>query len=153
VGVSGGQGWSTLSDGATQALGLAAADVSAPLEPGTLLGRRFQLDARLGVGGSGAVYAARDLLRGEDVAFKVLHGTFQRDQPRVERLRAEVRAARRIAHHNVCRVHDLGELEGVAFVAMELLSGQTLRQRLGRHIALVGGAEISITHEPACVQP
>jgi eukaryotic-like serine/threonine-protein kinase len=98
---------------------------------GDELARRFKLTARLGEGGTGAVYAARDELLGEEVAVKVLHGGAG-DPEALRRLRDEVRAARRIAHANVCRVHDLCVDGGLVFVVMELLRGETLRKRLRR---------------------
>jgi tetratricopeptide (TPR) repeat protein len=108
----------------------------AALARGTLLGGRFEVRDRLGVGGAGVVYAAHDRLLGEDVALKVLHESLRRDEDELRRLRSEVLAARRIAHPNVCRVHDLCTDGDRVFVVMELLRGETLRRRMRRRLEL-----------------
>ncbi len=118
------------------------ADGDPRLEPGTVLAGRFEISRCLGEGGAGSVYAARDRLLGEPVALKLLH---RRVGPGtdVASLRAEVRAARRIAHPNVCRVHDLCEHGGRVFLVMELLAGETLRQRLRQALSVVEALEIA----------
>lgn len=123
---------------------LPAADgVDAPLGAGTVLAGRFEIDAALGLGGAGAVYAARDRLLGDQVALKVLHAQLRDDPRELDRLRAEVRAARRITHPNVCRVHDLVDDGRVAFVVMELLRGETLRARMRRGVSAGEAIEIA----------
>ena len=108
---------------------------------GATLAGRFVVEERLGRGGGGTVYAARDKLLGERVALKLL--TRGVDEDILARVRAEVRAARRIGHPNVCRVHEL-HVEGDAlFLAMELLEGVTLRQRLARSVPLGEAIELA----------
>jgi serine/threonine protein kinase/tetratricopeptide (TPR) repeat protein len=116
---------------------------SRALDPGTTLAGRYEIAHRLGEGGSGHVYAARDRLLGEDVALKILRARFRADGEQLRKLRAEVRAARRITHPNVCRVHDLVDVGGLTFVVMELLEGETLRRRLRRPLALSTAIEIA----------
>lgn len=108
---------------------------------GATLAGRFVVEERLGRGGGGTVYAARDKLLGERVALKLL--TRGIDEDVLGRVRAEVRAARRIGHPNVCRVHEL-HVEGDAlFLAMELLEGATLRQRIARAVPLGEAIELA----------
>jgi serine/threonine protein kinase/tetratricopeptide (TPR) repeat protein len=112
-----------------------------PLEPieelpeGTLLAGRYHITELVGQGGMGAVYAAHDDDLDEDIALKVLRPDLGRDADFQRRLKAEVRLARRVSHPNVCRVHDFGVADDVVFVTMELVRGQTLRERLAETIA------------------
>ena len=130
--------------GPTVSLGDLEAAISStpPIEVGDLLAGRFSILRRIGEGGAGAVYAARDLLLGEDVALKVLRRAGLGAHDGLRRLRDEVRAARRIAHPNVCRVHDLAETDGRVFVVMELLSGVTLRDRIRQGVSVGEGLDI-----------
>ncbi|MBL9007260.1 MAG: hypothetical protein JNJ46_23585 [Myxococcales bacterium] len=82
-------------------------DVSALATP--LYGGRYELLELLGVGASGSVYRARDTELNEVVALKVLRKELIGDAATVERFRNEVRLARRVTHHNVARVFDIGE--------------------------------------------
>lgn len=103
-------------------------DLSALATP--LYGGRYELQELLGVGASGSVYRARDVELGELVALKVLRKELLGDAATVENFRNEVRLARRVTHRNVARVFDIGEHEGEKFLTMELLSGQSLSQRI-----------------------
>ncbi len=103
-------------------------DLSALATP--LYGGRYELLELLGVGASGSVYRARDAELNEVVALKVLRKELIGDATTVERFRNEVRLARRVTHHNVARVFDIGEHEGEKFLTMELVSGQSLTQRM-----------------------
>jgi formylglycine-generating enzyme required for sulfatase activity/predicted Ser/Thr protein kinase len=100
------------------------------LLPGSAWGssRRYILQGKLGRGGMGTVYVARDTLLGRQVALKVLDFAGPSSEPRRhERLLTEARLAARIEHERVARVYDVGEFEDAAFVAMELIKGSTLR--------------------------
>ncbi len=103
-------------------------DLSSQATP--LYGGRYELQELLGVGASGSVYRARDVELGELVALKVLRKELLGDAATVENFRNEVRLARRVTHPNVARVFDIGEHDGEKFLTMELLSGQSLSQRL-----------------------
>jgi serine/threonine-protein kinase len=103
--------------------------------PGTMLADRFRIVGLLGRGGMGEVYRADDLKLGQPVALKFLPESLARDPAARERFHAEVRNARQIAHPNVCRVYDIGELDGLHFLSMEYVDGEdlaSLLRRIGR---------------------
>jgi len=100
------------------------------LRVGSVLGDRYQLDAELGSGGMGVVFAASDRLLGERIALKVLADPLASATDRLERVRREVRLARLVTHPNVCRVFDLQVLEGLACLTMELIDGSSLASAL-----------------------
>ena len=96
------------------------------------LNGRYRLDRRLGRGGMGAVYAAVDEALDRPVAVKLIRDDLIASADLTERFRREARASAAFAHVHVVRVYDFGlDRENRAFLVMELLEGQTLRQRLG----------------------
>jgi serine/threonine-protein kinase len=109
---------------------------TAMLAPHSTLAGRYEIEAVLGVGGNGVVYRAIDLELGETVAIKTLRAdTLAVGPVALERLKDEIRLARRIGHGGVVRIHDLGEADGLYFVTMEHVAGLPLAevlQRLGR---------------------
>src|SRR5436309_12098707 len=100
--------------------------------PGTLLGGRYRIIGLLGRGGMGEVYRATDLTLGQSVALKFLPEEAARDQRLLERFNGEVRVARQVSHPNVCRVYDIGEVEGMPFISMEYIDGEDLASLLTR---------------------
>src|SRR6202034_2064411 len=103
--------------------------------PGRLVASRYRIIALLGKGGMGEVYRADDLTLGQPVAMKFLPDDAGRDEALLERFRNEVRMARRVSHANVCRVYDVGEIEGQTFFTMEYVDGEdlsSLLRRIGR---------------------
>jgi serine/threonine-protein kinase len=103
--------------------------------PGRLVAGRYRIIALLGKGGMGEVYRADDLTLGQAVAMKFLPDDAARDEGLLERFRNEVRMARRVSHPNVCRVYDVGEVEGQTFFTMEYVDGEdlaSLLRRIGR---------------------
>src|ERR1035437_5743206 len=103
--------------------------------PGTLLGGRYRIIGLLGRGGMGEVYRATDLTLGQSVALKFLPEEASRNQRLLERFHGEVRVARLVSHPNVCRVYDIGEVEGMPFISMEYVDGEDLASlllRIGR---------------------
>jgi len=109
--------------------------VSSRFLPGTLLARRYRIYGLLGVGGMGEVYRADDLKLGQAVALKFLPQHVERDPDALARFISEVRIARQISHPNVCRVHDVGEVDGHHFLSMEYVDGEdlaSLLRRIGR---------------------
>ena len=99
----------------------------ASLMPGSRLGGRFQIQSILGKGGMGVVYKARDLELDDVVAIKMLRAEALRDSDQLERLKSEIKLARRISHPNVLRTFDFGEINGLPFISMEYVRGMTLR--------------------------
>src|SRR6185369_3507053 len=100
--------------------------------PGTLLGGRYRVIGLLGRGGMGEVYRATDLTLGQSVALKFLPEEASRNQRLLERFHGEVRVARLVFHPNVCRVYDIGEVQGVPFISMEYVDGEDLASLLTR---------------------
>ncbi|MFN0136572.1 MAG: protein kinase domain-containing protein [Phycisphaerae bacterium] len=103
--------------------------------PGRVLADRYRIVGLLGKGGMGEVYRADDLKLHQVVALKFLPAALADDALRLDRLRNEVRTARQISHPNVCRVYDLGEIDGQAYLSMEYVDGEdlaSLLRRIGR---------------------
>jgi Protein kinase domain len=103
--------------------------------PGEMLAGRYRVIALLRRGGMGEVYRADDLKLGQAVALKFLPKSVAQDPTLLERFHAEVRNARQVSHPNVCRVYDIGEIEGQHFLSMEYVDGEdlaTLLKRIGR---------------------
>ncbi len=100
-----------------------------PLEPGIRLGP-YEVVARIGAGGMGEVWRARDTRLERDVALKVLPAAAVADEVARARLVREARTASKLNHPNVCTIHEVGEADGQIFIAMELVEGETLADRL-----------------------
>lgn len=106
-------------------------------EGGTgLFAGRYELLGKIGRGGMGTVYRARDTLVGDVVALKMLELEDSQRKDLLERFRREVRLARRISHPHVARTHDLGEHGGHLFLTMEYVEGEDLQSLLRRERAL-----------------
>ena len=103
--------------------------------PGTVVGERYRIVGLLGRGGMGEVYRADDLRLGQAVALKFLPPELAQDPVRLARFHNEVRLARQVSHPNVCRVHDIGDVDGQPFLSMEYVDGEdlsSLLRRIGR---------------------
>jgi len=103
--------------------------------PGTLLAERYRIIAKLGQGGMGEVYRADDVVLCQAVALKFLPPEVTDNPQALDRFRNEVRIARQVSHPNVCRVYDLGEIDGQLFLSMEYVDGEdlgVLLRRIGR---------------------
>ena len=105
---------------------------AADFSPGTVLGDRYRIVSVLGRGGMGEVYRADDLMVGEVVALKFLPRHLATDPARVAQLIHEVRIGRQISHPNVCRIHDIGEVNGRHYLSMEYIDGEDLASLLRR---------------------
>ena len=104
-------------------------------QPGLLLDDRYRVVGLLGRGGMGEVYRADDLRLGQPVALKFLPEALGRDPVRLAQFHNEVRTARQVSHANVCRVYDIGEVNGDLFLTMEYVDGEdlsSLLRRIGR---------------------
>ncbi|MDX1631284.1 MAG: protein kinase [Thermoanaerobaculia bacterium] len=101
------------------------------LAPGRSLGP-YEILAPLGAGGMGEVYEAKDTRLGRKVAIKVLPEGLAGNPERRARFEREARTVSRLSHPHVCTLHDVGEDDGVHFLVMEYLEGETLEQRLER---------------------
>lgn len=102
---------------------------------GTVLNDRYRITGLLGRGGMGEVYKAEDLKLNQTVALKFLPEHFAEDAAAHERFFGEVRTARQVSHPNVCRVFDIGEVDGAQFLSMEFIDGDdlsSLLRRIGR---------------------
>jgi serine/threonine-protein kinase len=98
--------------------------------PGIILAKRYRIISLLGRGGMGEVYRADDLKLGQPVALKFLPAAVEKDPARLERFLNEVKIARQIAHPNVCRVYDVGEVDEHHFISMEYVDGEDLASLL-----------------------
>ncbi|HYE14625.1 MAG TPA: serine/threonine-protein kinase, partial [Pyrinomonadaceae bacterium] len=100
------------------------------LPPGTTLGH-YRVIEKIGEGGMGTVYLAKDTRLGRRVALKLLPAHMARDEELVRRFEQEARAASALNHPNIITVHDIGEGDGLRYIATEHIEGRTLRERLG----------------------
>jgi serine/threonine protein kinase/tetratricopeptide (TPR) repeat protein len=103
-----------------------------PLEvvPGRTTLGAYRILEKIGAGGMGTVYLAKDARLGRRVALKLLPAHFARDEELVRRFELEARAASALNHPNILTVHDIGEAEGRIFIVTEFVEGRTLRERL-----------------------
>lgn len=103
--------------------------------PGTILAGRYRIVGLLGKGGMGEVYRADDLKLSQPVALKFLPDRYLSDGAALARFHREVRVARQVTHRSVCRVYDIGEIDGKHFLSMEFIKGEelsSLLRRIGR---------------------
>jgi serine/threonine protein kinase len=101
------------------------------LTPGTKLGP-YEIQSLLGAGGMGEVYRARDTRLGRDVAIKVLPAHLSSDPDLRQRMEREAKAISSLNHPHICTLHDVGSQDGIDFLVMEHLEGETLADRLQR---------------------
>lgn len=102
---------------------------------GTILAGRYRIIGLLGKGGMGEVYKADDIKLSQTVALKFLPDKMEKEPAALERFHSEVRIARQVSHANVCRVFDIGEVDGRHFLSMEFIDGDdlsSLLKRIGR---------------------
>jgi tRNA A-37 threonylcarbamoyl transferase component Bud32 len=106
------------------------------LKVGTLLDKRYRLDARIGRGGMSTVYRAFDVVLEREVAVKVLHSDIAADSEQLERFRREARSVAKLSHPHIASVIDAGEDEadgeGEPYIVFEYVEGETLKQRIQR---------------------
>jgi serine/threonine-protein kinase len=108
----------------------------AVIAPNTVVDGRYTLLRKIGSGGMADVWCAEDNHLGRQVALKILHQRFAQDKEFVERFRREAHAAAGLQHPNVVGVFDRGEFDGTYYIAMELLEGESLKQRIARGLSI-----------------
>src|SRR6516164_9702993 len=100
-----------------------------PLTPGTKLGP-YEIQSPLGAGGMGEVYRARDTRLERTVAIKILPGHFSSDPLRRQRFEREAKTISGLNHPHICVLHDVGQQDGIDYLVMECVEGETLARRL-----------------------
>ncbi len=121
--------------------------MSGRIGPGSVIAGRYQVEAQIGQGGMASVYRAEDIQLGRKVAVKVLHAQYAEDQEFVERFRREAKAAAQLQHPGIVSVYDTGSWEGTWYIAMELLEGPTLKERLVGEGRIAPAEAIAITEQ------
>jgi formylglycine-generating enzyme required for sulfatase activity len=114
----------------TRAMKIPTAHPDAPPMIGAVFASRYEIKTELGGGGMGIVYKALDQETGDEVAVKVLRPEVAADAVSLERFKNELRVARKITHRNVCRVYEFARVGPLAYITMELVEGQTLKDLL-----------------------
>jgi Tol biopolymer transport system component/predicted Ser/Thr protein kinase len=113
------------------------------ISPGLMIGP-YEILSRLGVGGMGEVYCAKDRRLGRKVAIKVLLPAFAEDRERLGRFEQETRTRALLKHPNILQIYDSGSHEGSPYIVMEMLEGENLRDRLdGKALPLRKALEIA----------
>ncbi len=137
----GGTGWSV----PIQRLG--AQDPNTPVEPGMILGERYEILKRLGEGGMGAVYKARDTELDRLVAVKVIRPELAGHPDILRRFKQELILARQVTHKNVVRIFDLVTADGRKFITMDFIEGRDLRTILNERGKLPPAEAVPIAQQ------
>ncbi len=117
------------------------------LNPGTVLGNRYEILQMLGLGGMGAVYKAQDRELDRTIALKVIRPDLASNPEVLARFKQELLTARQVTHRNVVRIFDIGEADGIKFITMEYLVGTDLRSLLQEHGKLPPDQAIDIIQQ------
>ncbi len=114
------------------------------LDAGTKLGR-YEIRSKIGEGGMGEVYLARDTQLDRDIALKILTANVARDQQRLHRFLQEARAAAALSHPNIAHIYEIGEADDGHFIAMEYVDGTQLDRKIGgRPLPIAEALDIAI---------
>ena len=127
------------------------------LIPGHKLGP-YEIVSPLGAGGMGEVYRARGTRLGRDVAVKILPKEMSTDRARKQRFECEAKTISSLNHPNICTLHDIGSQDGVDYLVMECVEGETLAKRLEKgHLPLEQvlryGVQIANPVHDPCAMP
>ncbi|HEY5906410.1 MAG TPA: protein kinase, partial [Vicinamibacteria bacterium] len=145
---SGGQATANLQATAPSGSTSPAGSGTSKLERGTLFANRYEIQSQVGKGGMGVVYRALDRQLDEEVALKVLRSEALKEDPSIlRRFKDETKLARRITHRNVLRTHDFAEADGVAYISMELLEADTLKEIIKRRGPLPLGVGLIVAKQ------
>ena len=107
--------------------------------------KHYVIECKLGQGGMGVVYRARDTRLGRPVALKVLASEVMGDAERRRRFVREARSAAAVTHPDIAQIYDVDEADGVIFIAMEFVEGRTVRQTdAARDLDMLGAMDIAI---------
>ena len=118
------------------------------IEPGTIVAGRYEIVCRIGEGGMGEVYEARHVEIGKRVAIKFLSRDFADDEQSTQRFHQEAKIAGNLGQENICEVTDFGRTgEGLPFIVMELLEGETLADLIRRDGRLPTARALAILHQ------
>jgi serine/threonine-protein kinase len=115
--------------------------------PGQHFGKRYQIIEEIGRGGMGRVYKALDKELNRTVALKMIKPELRSHPGIVERFKKEIKLASHIGHKNVCRIHDLGEAEGIKFISMQYIEGQDLKDFIKQAGTLTIEKAVDITQQ------
>lgn len=135
-----------MSDDAPTATGL---HLQSDFAPGTVLGGRYRIVSRLGIGGMGVVYRADDLALGVPVALKLLRPELAHRQDVFERFRQELLLARQVSNPHVVRIHDLAQHDGQWLISMDFVDGEPLDKRIDRGAPLPVDEALRIARQVA----
>ncbi|MBK7597148.1 MAG: serine/threonine protein kinase [Acidobacteria bacterium] len=123
------------------------------IEAGTRFGQ-YEIQSKLGAGGMGEVYLARDSKLGRKVALKILPSHFTDDLTRVRRFEQEARAASALNHPNIITIYEIGESAGFHFIATEFVEGKTIRDHIrASRFTSQNALEVAIQIAGALVTP
>jgi serine/threonine protein kinase/tetratricopeptide (TPR) repeat protein len=115
---------------------------------GRTIENKYRIDAKLGAGGMGAVYSAHRLLIGDEVAVKILHPQHVSEPQATERFRREAQAAARLKHPNAVSIYDFGVTsDGLVYLVMELVEGQSLREIIKQQGPLTQSAAAEVINQ------
>ncbi len=114
---------------------------------GTILAKRYRILTLIGKGGMGEVYKAEDLELEQTVALKFLPEELSANEELLRRFRGEVRTARQVSHPNVCKVFDIGEVDGLYYLSMEFIEGDDLSMLLHRIRRLPSDKAVEISRQ------
>ena len=95
---------------------------------GKLLGNRYEILSRVGMGGMAVVYKAKDIMLNRFVAIKILREEYKENEEFIRRFNVESQAAACLSHQNIVQIYDVGEEDGIHYIVMELLEGRTLKE-------------------------
>jgi len=119
------------------------------LEPGYILGQRYEILALLGEGGMGAVYKARDIELNRTIALKTIRREYAGNAAIIDRFKQELILSTQVTHRNVVRIYDLGEADGMKFITMEYIEGADLRTLIHERKKLPADEVVEIIQQAA----